>query len=273
MNDPNPQHVLERPYYGDYRFYHPDGSLMFITTERRANFYTTKDLVSQDTTDPKKFVFKTEPANWGFWDTSLHHYHLRLKKNRCVVCGSNEQLTKHHVLPVTFQRYYPNDPEDAGVRSHDMLLLCLDCHETYEQKYADPVRNQWAIKHEAHLNHRFKNTELGQAVKMAKTLLRKRLPAQIQRKLIEEVAKVLTKKPSKDDLNRLATLGWRDTQELLEKADMGKKVTDAWDLGELRRFWRSHFVESMNPQFLPEGWSIDAPVEHQFTKDSALRKN
>lgn len=265
------RHTMRRPYYGDYRFYHPNGELMFITSKRRVKWYLERDMVVRDPHDPKKFTFKEEPRAWGFWDTSLHEYHLRPKKNQCVVCGTHRELTKHHVLPVIFQRHYPNDPRDAGVRGHDMLLLCLDCHETYEQEYADPVRNRWAKQYGANQNHQYAiDSNLTYAIKAARTLSRYGgdMPSEAKKELRHTIAKWTQSPPTEKDIQHLNSLSWSNARRLLKKSDLGKKVTDDWDLGELRKFWRRHFVESMNPQYLPEGWSINAPVEKEFMKES-----
>lgn len=41
---------------------------------------------------------------------------------------------------------------------------------------------------------------------------------------------------------------------------MNTHVTSHEEIGEFVRLWRRHFVESMSPRFLPEGWSVDYPV-------------
>lgn len=41
---------------------------------------------------------------------------------------------------------------------------------------------------------------------------------------------------------------------------MATHVTTAEEIGDFVRMWRAHFVASMSPRFLPEGWSVDYSV-------------
>lgn len=260
MNKRN--HTLQREYYGDYYCYHPDGTLMFLTSERRAEWYLTNDVCEQDPADPKRLVFKHTPKGYGHWGTHLHEYWLKPKKNQCVVCGTKHDLTQHHVLPITLQRHYPNRSEDAGLRYHDMLLLCFDCHNEYEQKHAHAVYTKWERELDAVRHPQYKmDHKLAGAVKRARSILANRLPWEVQRKLVTEISDLLDIPKDEVNLKKLACLRHKDTQVLIRDADFGEKVCAEWDLGDLRRFWRKHFVDSMKPRFLPEGWSIDAPVE------------
>jgi len=240
---------------------------MFITSEKRAQFYIERRLVTCAPENPKHFTFKEAPPGYGFYHTTLHEYHLRPKINQCVVCGAEKQLTKHHVLPVIFQRHYPNERGDAGVRSHDLLLLCLDCHQMYEQDFANPVREEMAQQYGANRHHLHEtNVNLSRVVQTAKTLTRGNIPVAVQHELLSRIKSYFGDEPTDKDVAQLAKLTWKDTTRVAKRADLGKKVTAVWDLGELRKFWRRHFIESMKPQFLPEGWSVDAPVEQQFMK-------
>ncbi len=243
---------------------------MFIASERRAQFYVERGLVTSDPENPKHLTLKKSPPGYGFYNTALHEYHLRPKVNQCVVCASQEELTKHHVLPIIFQRYYPNERGDAGVRSHDLLLLCLECHERYEQDFANPTREEMAKQYGANRHHRLEtNIALARVIKNAKTLVRtENIPVGIRDNLLSRIKSYIGNEPTDEDVAQLARLTWKNTKRLAKQADLGKKVTDAWDLGKLRKFWRRHFVESMNPQCLPKGWSVDAPVERQFITEA-----
>ncbi len=262
--------VLQNPYYGDLRFYHPDGQLMFITSDRRARFYLEKGLAVQDPDDPNRFTLTITPEGYGFFNDALHDYHLHPKINQCVVCASDRDLTKHHVLPVIFQRFYPNEKGDAGVRSHDLLLLCRGCHNRYEAEYADPARFELGEETGALRDDEVEfDAELGKAIQYAKSLHKhgEKLPDDVRNLFVGTIREGLGRQPTSDDIARLCALTLADTSSVVRKADLGEKVTAAWDLGDLRRWWRRHFVESMTPQFLPEGWSVDAPVEAQFRKE------
>lgn len=48
---------------------------------------------------------------------------------------------------------------------------------------------------------------------------------------------------------------------------------DTKRLGDFIKLWRSNFLESMQPKFLPLGWRVDHTIERSFGKDSVFNKN
>lgn len=44
-------------------------------------------------------------------------------------------------------------------------------------------------------------------------------------------------------------------------------------LGEFIRLWRSNFLQSMEPKYLPLGWRVDHTIERSFGKESVFNKN
>lgn len=55
----------------------------------------------------------------GFYSTS--------RANRCVVCGCEEHYLRYRVVPACYRRCFPTHLKSH--RSHDIVLLCLDCHQ------------------------------------------------------------------------------------------------------------------------------------------------
>ncbi|KAJ2614893.1 hypothetical protein H4S08_001495 [Coemansia sp. RSA 1365] len=51
--------------------------------------------------------------------------------NNCVVCGITELLTMHHVVPRQYRQYMEEAVKSHS--SHDLLPLCIDCHDRYER--------------------------------------------------------------------------------------------------------------------------------------------
>ena len=48
-------------------------------------------------------------------------YH-RKNRNRCVVCGSFEELTNHHIIPHAFKKYLPKDNQRYNIIQS--VILC-----------------------------------------------------------------------------------------------------------------------------------------------------
>uniref|UniRef100_A0A0G4I5E9 3'-5' exonuclease domain-containing protein n=1 Tax=Chromera velia CCMP2878 TaxID=1169474 RepID=A0A0G4I5E9_9ALVE len=54
-------------------------------------------------------------------------YYVSPKENRCVVCGSRQHFLRFHVVPSCYRTHFPAEFKSHG--SHDVLLLCVPCHE------------------------------------------------------------------------------------------------------------------------------------------------
>ena len=55
-----------------------------------------------------------------------------INRLKCVVCGRRgNTLTRHHCIPLCFQRYFPLDYMPDS--NHDVLSLCESCHIRYEK--------------------------------------------------------------------------------------------------------------------------------------------
>lgn len=53
-------------------------------------------------------------------------YYTTVKENVCVVCGSTDSFVRKMIVPHDYRKYFPQDFKDH--MSHDVLLMCLDCH-------------------------------------------------------------------------------------------------------------------------------------------------
>lgn len=53
-------------------------------------------------------------------------YELELKDNVCVRCGASEHLSRFHVVPHTYRKYFPLHLKSHS--QHDVVVLCVDCH-------------------------------------------------------------------------------------------------------------------------------------------------
>ena len=51
----------------------------------------------------------------------------RVQSNRCVGCGESGHYLRYHIVPSCYRRHFPLPLKSH--RSHDIVLLCIDCHE------------------------------------------------------------------------------------------------------------------------------------------------
>ena len=107
---------------------------MFHGDAEKALWYLNRALVEVVSREPPILRFAFRPGGPGHVGDA---FYLAGKVNRCVVCGSEEGLNRHHVVPRVYRRHLP--PEVKEHSHHDVLLLCVACHERYERA-ADALR-------------------------------------------------------------------------------------------------------------------------------------
>ena len=64
--------------------------------------------------------------------TSADKFYQTSKKNECVVCGAKDGLIKYYIVPQCYRKHFPIEIKSHS--SHDIVLLCHDCHQMSQQK-------------------------------------------------------------------------------------------------------------------------------------------
>lgn len=236
--------TLKTPPYSNCKMLSPDGILMCRMSRRRVDWYVTQGLAKVVDHNPYTIQLIFQPGGLGNHNDK---YYLADKENICVVCGQNEELTKHHVLPRCFRKYFPNHIKNDN--SHDVLLLCFRCHEAYEIHAYQLKMKIIGNKRVTYIRDEDKNKI--NAIKSARTLLRHtdEIPDDRAFNLmlkIEEYAGDYN-----DEIVR--TLA-NDTAKYHETTVWKDAVNNIRDYNEFTRMWREHFIETMNPKHLPAYW-------------------
>ncbi|KAL5021969.1 hypothetical protein ScPMuIL_001124 [Solemya velum] len=250
-----------RPLYYNCCLLAPDGQLLCTCDVRKVEWYIYKGLAEKVCDDPVTIKLKFEPA--GRPKSELDYY-LQNKENVCVVCGKSESYIKKLIIPKEYRKYFPPILKDHA--SHDVLLMCLPCHQMSCQ-YDSILRQSLAEECEAPLDagstsRSFQDHDLQKVRSAAKALLFNK--SQIPQKRVEELKSIVTDFFGIDSLS----------EELLQKAaeldirvnnpeflPHGKKVVNhVRKNGGLLNFekrWRKNFLDNMKPNFLPVMWSVD----------------
>ena len=159
-------------------------------------------------------------------------------ENRCVVCGSESGLTRHHIVPHCYRQFFPIDFKNH--RSYDVLPMCIECHRLYEEvalefkkllaeKYSSPLGGS-GLKVDRALAH---------ARGSAYALLNHTIPPARAGELSDIVEQYLKKKATKEDMQVLIEMNIRDKSNYVHH---GKKVMEQiQDLEGFIREWRQHF--------------------------------
>lgn len=254
---------LKTPPYGNCHVQHPNGTAMFNCAYKKAKWYLDRNLAIIIQQDPLIIRLTFEPAGPGRADDA---FYLQHRKNICVRCGTTESLTKHHVVPFCYRKFFSEELKNYS--AYDILPLCHDCHEEYEA-FANELKDEI----EAELNvisspNKLIDRKLKDVCLHASAILRHgdRIPEHRLDKLYDTLREYYSK-PSidREDLIKAASMGkaLRKTgYDPNGKIPVGQLVVDRLD--NIQCFverWRKHFLDTMSPKFMPEHWSIERPIE------------
>lgn len=242
--------------YGNCQVLSPDGILMFRCDEKKANWYLKRDLADIVSRKPLTVKLNFKPNGLG---NHNREFGLSEMPNICVVCGTKDFLNKHHVVPYCYRRYLPTNIKSHN--HHDVLSTCIDCHERYE-RMADELKKELSIKYNSPLNGEVEDTkDIVRYCKISSTILNdNNIPKWRIKELKDQVKsffgiKRLTKArllKMTEEVKKNTVLKKTHGQIVIEKID---------NIQEFVEMWRRHFIDNMNPKYLPSDWSINNKVK------------
>jgi len=119
-----------------------DGKLLAYTDKKRLLWYVSKGLATVVAPDPLTvqltFEHKDDDQRSG-----NHEFYTAARLNRCVTCGETGHYLRYRVVPACYRRALP--VELKSHRSHDVVLLCISCHELAQTVSALDYPTTWAI--------------------------------------------------------------------------------------------------------------------------------
>lgn len=99
-----------------------------------------------------KMVEKDPPAIMLLFETKGrpedegNEFYIQSKKNMCVGCGEKSHYIRYRIIPSCYRMHFPEHLKSH--RSHDIVLLCVDCHEVAHsaaEKYKKLVAQEFRI--------------------------------------------------------------------------------------------------------------------------------
>uniref|UniRef100_L7M0H0 Putative 3-5 exonuclease n=1 Tax=Rhipicephalus pulchellus TaxID=72859 RepID=L7M0H0_RHIPC len=251
------------PLYDNCMLLAPDGEPLSSCNYKKVQWYVDKGLgrvVSRDD-EPVAVQLNFEPSNRPVLDSQ---YYTQNKDNLCVVCNSKQSLVRKNVVPHEYRKYFPEIMKNHI--SHDILLLCLRCHQISNLRDGDLRR---ALAKECNapiesgvLGKVLDDPELRKVRSAGRALVkaRKSLP-QDRVELLEDV---LRKHFGVDEVTDdvIRTASEIDTKIYNEEfVPHGFKVVEHYKsssgLVSFEMRWRQHFLDTMKPQYMPAMWSVD----------------
>jgi cobalt/nickel-transporting P-type ATPase D len=119
---------VKKQVYENCKMLSKSGEMLCFTDKKRLLWYIRKGLAVE--VDPGKepltvrltFDHKDDDQRAG-----AHEFYSSKRSNTCVACGAGKHYLRYRVVPVCYRRALPG--KFKSHRSHDVLLLCLGCHE------------------------------------------------------------------------------------------------------------------------------------------------
>jgi len=250
---------LKTPAYSNWLMVDPDGNQMCRCAKKRANWYVSRGLADIISEDPPTIKLKFQPGGPGMNDA----YGLAAKQNICVVCGSEDNLTKHHIVPIMYRVFFPNEVKSRS--SHDVAVICTDCHDKYEVE-ATKLKQQFSLE----FTGRYSQVscvdksyrEIEHISRLCTSLQHhaNKIPADKRELMINKITAFLGKVPDEDDLNLMReTLRYSVKQPEPGKAIV-EQVLAANKLEEFIIRWRQHFIDVAKPKHMPAHWDIHRKI-------------
>jgi hypothetical protein len=249
----------DRKIYGNCQVLSPGGILMFRCDEKKANWYLNRNLGTVVSESPLIVKLNFEPKGLGNHNKS---FGLSEMGNKCVTCGNEEYLTRHHVVPYCYRRYFPTELKSHNF--HDVLSLCADCHDAYERK-ADELKEKLATIYNAPINGEVEvKGDMIKWIKIARALIGD--TSNIPKKRIKSLKNEIKKYFGIKRLTMVRLKSISETKTTFLRKTHGEVVISRIDnIQTFIEMWRSHFLEHNDCKHLPKDWSVktDIRITHE----------
>ena len=239
---------MSKPLYDNCALYSQDDIILGYCNLEKYNWYINRGLGEE--IGYKKLRLNYTPKNWEEYAPNMIK-----KKNICVNCGTTEDLTRHHIIPKCYIKYFPLEIKTHN--SHDVALMCRDCHAEYEE-HAVVIKRKYGEMYNAPLDFKRYHVNLFKAYSCLMQLLHYERSEKWKenRMILNMMYTVESYMPetnySQEDLKKL-----RNDIVEVKKQNHGKNVMkNITDYQSFAEMWRNHFIETMEPAFMPEGWDI-----------------
>lgn len=227
---------LIRVPYDNYKMIHPDGTLMCFCSKKKANWYVNRNLA---TLDGYNVLLSFVPNGYGDPNSILEG-----RANICVISGSTENLTKHHVIPTQYRKHFRHKYKDKN--SSDLMVLTRDTHDEYELHATDFKNILYKEYGTTDLINKFK--EINEAKSINRTLTKhfNKLP----------ITKQIYLQMRLDGILERCDLTIEDLSDINYDPfeDINKIIVNY--LGEINLIvlWKLHFIKFGKPKYLPSWW-------------------
>lgn len=271
----------------NWKVYHPDGKHMFTCSGKKARWYLDRDLAIN--LGEYKIQFTFSPNGYGYADNE--GFGRSIREAKCVVSGVKDDLQRHHIVPYCYRKHFPFKFKSKN--HHDVVLMNHDVHSEYEteaSKFKDELAYRYNVKTIGEYNKSYSlmlrefNSDKSIILGKLHTILKGH--RNISQKMVLDNLRYVSLNLPMDyefliDLNYAQILkmylvlsneynrkyytfkerhvkyydhGWH----LVQKLNTDEKFE------EFIKIWRKHFIDTTQPKYMPDGWSIDFRCKTQL---------
>ena len=243
--------------YGNIEVYSSNDELMFICNERKLKFYIKNNLVEKINDFKYKLLFT--PKALGYYNRNKAL--LLPRENKCVICGESNinLLTRHHIVPTKFRKFFPDNIKGNDYRF--VVFLDKRCHADYnieENILTDTIAKELNIQTlEEYVKTVINDKHYIYGIAYT-ILFRNEIPLTRIEELKLEFKKVTNEDASFENLQKAIKLNFLPKyKDNCISNDWGKLVINKIEnIYQFQQRWLEHFVETMQPKFLPKDLSI-----------------
>ncbi len=233
----------------------PQGRLMFRCRRKRAQWYVDRHLGNVVSDAPYTVKLSFQPKGPG---RRGDKFHLQTRQNVCCVCGTSEKLSRHHVVPYSYSRHM-NDGFEHN--SHDVLPMCVNCHNEYEEKHSYELRKHLATEYNAPMGGIEADNSDHNVIKAAHAIAKyaETIPSDRLHMLLSTIAGHIGHTPTIEEIEDLACKRI-ETKKDKYHSHSEIVVSQITDHNKFVKMWRQHFLDSMTPQYMPKYWDVNRPI-------------
>lgn len=155
--------AAKRPVYENCTILAPDGQAICTVDFKKLQWYVKRELA--DPIDERTIKLRFEPkgrfgvrrelraggaaegmgvnADEAAMLEQRERFYTTFKENRCVVCGSEQNMARYNIVPSCYRAFLPTAQQPG---SHDVLLLCVPCHQKASTTHGREVKEAIAAQ-------------------------------------------------------------------------------------------------------------------------------
>lgn len=249
--------LLKNKPYGNCKVQSLQGKHIFNCDEKKCKWYLDRNLADVVQKEPLVIRFNFITNGDGHINDK---FYLQERDNKCVCCGSFEGLNKHHIVPRTYRKHFPDNVKNHS--AYDVLPLCHKCHEAYEthaNMFKRELIKEFGITEE---NAVITDYDILAMNKAAMALLNCEDDMSTER--FHELMDIMKEFYDRDEITRDDLIMVAEREYVTPNPDYKPaSLRIVEKLGSIEEFvirWRKHFIAHTNPQYMPDYWYVDRPL-------------